>query len=183
MLNSIEQFSMEFSPTHALLNLISEIDEYKCKWTALQNLSRVLTTLLLLHFGYEYVSYISLESIVEDNKNHVTKYCGRHRKLCGKRNRIGENGVLFFLKCLKKHKDKLAAKLERESILAQTLTALSNEILKLLREQESLAIAEIETLTKANRNTLKVRLRELARDNFIEQNGQARSTFYRLKAG
>jgi Fic family protein len=58
----------------------------------------------------------------------------------------------------------------------------SSEILALLREHERLSIAEIEILTKANRNTLKVRLRELVRDNFIEQCGKARSTWYSLKA-
>lgn len=39
MIDSIEQFNIEFSPTHEILNLISEIDEFKGKWTALQNLS------------------------------------------------------------------------------------------------------------------------------------------------
>ena len=39
MINAIEQFNNEFSPTHEILNLISEIDEFKGKWTALQNLS------------------------------------------------------------------------------------------------------------------------------------------------
>jgi DNA-binding IclR family transcriptional regulator len=51
----------------------------------------------------------------------------------------------------------------------------------LLKDHAELTIAEIESLTKANRNTLKVRLRELVRDGLIEQNGQARATFYRLK--
>ncbi len=33
-------------------------------------LSRVLTTLMLLQNGYNYVQYCSLESIVEQNKDH-----------------------------------------------------------------------------------------------------------------
>ena len=41
------------------------------------------------------------------------------------------------------------------------LPPLSITILKLLREHERLTIAELERLTEANRNTLKVRLREL----------------------
>lgn len=32
-------------------------------------LSRIVTTLILLRTGYEYVPYISLESIIEENKN------------------------------------------------------------------------------------------------------------------
>ena len=50
-----------------------------------------------------------------------------------------------------------------------------------MREHGRLGIAEIENLTRANRNTLKVRLRELVEEKFIKQNGQARATFYTLK--
>ena len=39
MIHSIEQFGSEFVPTHEVLNLISGIDDFKGKWTALQNLS------------------------------------------------------------------------------------------------------------------------------------------------
>lgn len=39
MIDSIEQFSEDFSPTFEVLNLISEIDEFKGKWTALKDLS------------------------------------------------------------------------------------------------------------------------------------------------
>lgn len=146
-------------------------------------LSRILTTLLLIRFGYEYVPYISLESIIEDNKDSYYKALRQTQKtLRGEDRADWGKWCLFFLKCLKKQKDKLAAKLEREKVIAQILPKLSSDILVLLKEHERLSIAEIEAVTKANRNTLKVRLRELVRDNFIEQNGKARSTRYRLKA-
>ena len=145
-------------------------------------LSRILTTLLLLRFGYEYMPYISLESIVEDNKDSYYKALRQTQKTLREEKTDWEKWSLFFLKCLKKQKDKLAAKLEREHILANKLAPLSSDIIRLLKEHERLSIAEIETLTRANRNTLKVRLRELVRDNYIEQNGKARSTWYRLKA-
>jgi len=74
-------------------------------------------------------------------------------------------------------------KIEIEELATPFETPLSIDIVRLLKEHERLSIAEIETLTKANRNTLKVRLRELVRDDFIEQNGQARATVYRLKVG
>ena len=147
-------------------------------------LSRILTTLLLLRFGYEYVPYISLESIIEDNKDSYYKALRQTQKTLreAEARTDWEKWCLFFLKCLKKQKDKLAAKLEREKIIAQILPKLSSDILALLKEHDRLSIAEIEAVTKANRNTLKVRLRELVRDNYVEQNGKARSTHYRLKA-
>jgi Fic family protein len=146
-------------------------------------LSRILTTLLLLRFGYEYVPYSSLESVVEDNKDLYYKALRQTQKTLREEKRDWGKWTLFFLRSLKKQKDKLSAKLERERILAQSLSKLSSEILGLLKEHAPLSIGEIETLTRANRNTLKVRLRELVRDNFLEQNGRARSTVYHLKAG
>ena len=145
-------------------------------------LSRILTTLLLLRTGYEYVPYSSLESIIEDNKELY--YKALRQTQAGLRSDAPdwEKWCAFFLKSLKKQKDKLAAKLEREKILAQKLPKLSGDILSLLKEHERLSIGELEALTNANRNTLKVRLRELVRDNFIEQNGKGRSTSYLLKA-
>lgn len=144
-------------------------------------ISRVLTTLLLMRFGYEYVPYSSLESVIEDNKDLYYKALRQTQKTLLNDSTDWEKWCLFFLKCLKKQKDKLAAKLEREKIIAQDLPKLSEEILGLLREHGKLGISEIETLTGGNKNTLKVRLRELVKAKFIEQNGQGRATFYNLK--
>ncbi len=145
-------------------------------------LSRILTTLLLLRLGYEYVPYISLESIIEENKDLYYKALRQTQKTLREEKAEWEKWCLFFLKCLKKQKDKLSTKLEREKIITQILPKPSSEILKLLKDHERLTIAELEVLTKINRNTLKVRLRELVQDNFIEQHGKARSTWYVLKA-
>jgi len=65
-------------------------------------LSRILTTLLLLKFGYEYVPYISLESIVEDNKDSYYKSLWQTQKtLRGEERTDWGKWSLFFLKCLK----------------------------------------------------------------------------------
>lgn len=144
-------------------------------------LSRILTTLLLLRSGYAYVPYASLESVIEENKD---LYYAALRKTQGTLKQASpdwEAWILFFLRCLKKQKDNLAAKLQREHILAQALPPLSLTILKLLREHERLTIAELERLTGANRNTLKVRLRELTQTQRIAKHGQARATWYALK--
>ena len=145
-------------------------------------LSRVLTTLLLLRFGYEYVPYSSLESVIEDNKDLYYKALRQTQKSFREEQADWNNWCEFFLRCLSKQKDKLAAKLERENIIARDLPKLSGKILGLLREHGKLGIGEIESLTQANRNTLKVRLRELVKENFTKRNGQARATFYRLKS-
>lgn len=145
-------------------------------------LSLILTTLLLLRLGYEYIPYISLESIIEENKDVYYKVLRQTQKTLREEEADWEKWCLFSLKCLRKQKDKLSIKLEREKIIMQLLPQASSEIIRLLKEHERLTIAELEVLTKINRNTLKVRLRELVRDNFIEQHGKARSTWYVLKA-
>lgn len=143
-------------------------------------ISRILTTLLLLHFGYKYVTYASLESVIEENKDLYYKALRKTQKSLIKDETDWETWIVFFLKCLKKQKDNLAQKLEREKLLNQKLPKLSADILQLLREHERLNISEIETLTKANRNTIKVRLRELVADKHIEKHGKARATWYSL---
>ena len=143
-------------------------------------LSRILTTLLLLKYGYEYMPYSSLESVIEDNKDLYYNALRRTQKTLTENEIDWQSWVLFFLQCLKKQKDRLSKKLERERLLLVKLSKLSNEILTFVREHERLTISDLETLTQANRNTLKVRLRELVNDNFLTQSGKARATWYSL---
>ena len=58
------------------------------------------------------------------------------------------------------------------------LPTLSLEILKLLKENDRLTIAEIVKQTGANQNTLKVRLRELVNEGRVKRHGKARATWY-----
>lgn len=143
-------------------------------------LSRILTTLLLLRGGYDYVPYASLERVIEENKD---QYYTALRKTQGTLKQAQTNWeawIIFFLRCLKKQRDNLSDKLQREHILAPALPPLAVTILKLLREHKRLTISELEQLTGANKNTLKVRLRELTQSQQIAKQGQARATWYAL---
>lgn len=143
-------------------------------------LSRILTTLLLLRFGYKYVPFASLESVIEENKDLYYKALRRTQKSLRDDEPDWESWIVFFLKCLKKQKDNLSKKLERERMFVKELPKLSSEILSLLKQHEKLSISQIETLTKANRNTLKVRLRELVKAEQIAQSGKARAVEYSI---
>jgi Fic family protein len=144
-------------------------------------LSRILTTLLLLRAGYAYVPFSSLESVIEENKDLYYAALRKTQISLRSRKPKWDVWVMFFLRCLKKQKDRLAVKMEREKILAKSLPALSTQILTLLKEHERLTIAEIEQLTQANRNTLKVRLRELTTAQYVVKHGRAKATWYTLK--
>jgi hypothetical protein len=73
--------------------------------------------------------------------------------------------------------------LEREQIAQGSdadLPQLSLLVPKALRTQERLTMAQLAWITGANRNTLKVRLRERVADGRIRQHGKARATWYSL---
>lgn len=144
-------------------------------------LSRILTTLMLLRSGYVYVPYASLESVVEDNKDLYYKALRRTQTTLKTDTPDWEPWLGFFLRCLKKQKANLAAKIEKEKAGDDTaLPALSVQVLDLLKKHERLTIAEIAEHTGANQNTLKVRLRELVAAGRIQRHGKARATWYSL---
>ena len=144
-------------------------------------LSRILTTLLLLRAGYEYVPYASLESIVEENKDLYYKALRRTQTTLNSDDPDWEPWLGFFLRCLKKQKANLAIKVEQEKTASDSsLPLLSVQILKLLGERERLTIAQIVEITGANQNTLKVRLRELVNEGRIQRHGKARATWYSI---
>jgi Fic family protein len=146
-------------------------------------LSRLLTTLLLLRAGYAYVPYASLERVVEENKDLYYNALRRTQATLESATPDWEPWVGFFLRCLKNQKDGLAARLDRERIAEgdeADLPALSLRVLKALGAKQRLTIAELASITGANRNTLKVRLRELVADGRVRQRGKARATWYSL---
>lgn len=146
-------------------------------------LSRVLTTLLLLRAGYAYVPYASLERVVEENKDLYYQALRRTQVTLKTDNVDWEPWIGFFLRCLKRQKDNLAKPLEHEYVGRERdkgLPELSRRILKALSEHDRLSIAQMAAITGGNRNTLKIRLRELTRDGLIRRHGKARATWYSL---
>lgn len=143
-------------------------------------LSRVLTTLLMLRCGYAYVPYGSLESIIEQNKEGYYLALRKAQRTLDTDDSELESWLLFFLRCLKKQKDALASKVEREQAMLR-LPELSEKILAIAKEHGRVGMSDLEALTQANRNTIKVRVRELVADGFLEQHGQGKGTRYTPK--
>ena len=144
-------------------------------------LSRVLTTLMLLRAGYAYVPYASLESVVEENKGQYYNALRRTQKSLDN-TPDWEPWVGFFLRALKKQKTILEERVEDEKVAQVTseeLHPLSEEILELFADLQRLTVSEIVERTKANRNTVKVRLRELVAEGRLELIGKGRGACYR----
>jgi Fic family protein len=137
-----------------------------------------------LRAGYAYVPYASLERVIEDNKDFYYKELRRTQTTLKTESVDWEPWIGFLLRCLKQQKDSLVVRLENERMGAVEtdvgLAELSAQVLVLLRAHGRQTIAQLEESTGANRNTLKVRLRELVAQERIRQHGKARATWYSL---
>ena len=143
-------------------------------------LSRVLTTLLLLRAGYDYVPYSSLEGIIEQNKDSY--YLALRRTQVTIRNEDPEwnHWLDFFLNALAQQKARLQKKIERERLVLGDLPGLSVRVLELTRERGRITVAEAAKLTGANRNTIKDHLSSLTRAGHLARHGKGRGTWYGL---
>lgn len=142
-------------------------------------LARVITTLLLLRAGYSYVLYSSLERIIEENKDEYYRALRRAQVTLDKGESQLGDWIGFFLRCLVAQKNVLARKIERERFMA-SLSFLDEQLIQLAREHGRLTLANAESLTKANRNTLKLHLRQLVQLGRLRLLGKGRASWYEL---
>lgn len=143
-------------------------------------LSRILTTLLLLQFGYAYVPYSSLESIIEQNKEAYYLGLRKTQGTIRTDRPEWEPWLLFFMKALQKQKARLEKKVEKEKLVLSALPELSAQILDFAKEHGRVSISEIIKLTGANRNTLKQHFRTLVEKNYLSRRGGGRTAWYVL---
>ena len=143
-------------------------------------LSRILTTLLLLRFGYAYVPYASLENIIEDNKAGYYATLRKTQQSMKSDSPDWEPWIVFFLRCLVRQKQKLEKRIEAEQIGLADLSRLSLAIVQLLETHVSVTVAGFVTATGGNRNTVKAALQNLVRRSLIAKKGKGRGAHYTL---
>lgn len=144
-------------------------------------LSRVITTLLLLKFGYEYVPYSSLESIIEQSKEAYYLALRRTQGTLKQEATNWSPWLEFFVRALQQQKRRLEAKVEREKLMRSTMPELSIAILDLAAEHGQVSVADIMAATKSPRGTVKKRLTELEKAGHLQRSGKARATRYTLR--
>ena len=144
-------------------------------------LSRVLTTLLLLQAGYAYVSYSSLESVVEQNKEAYYLALRQTQGTIRTTSPDWQPWLLFFLRSLSEQVRRLEKKVEREKIVLAALPELSLKIVEFAREHGRVTIGEVIRLTGASRNTLKQHFRALVERGTLNRHGSGRGVWYDLR--
>jgi Fic family protein len=142
-------------------------------------LSRVLTNLLLLKAGYEYMPYVSHEKLVEDNKPEYYISLRRSQKTIGSgREDITPWLEFFFSICLKQ--SLLAVDLFSGQNIEKLLTAKQAAVWQYLQEIDGAATPMlISQNTGVLQPTVRQALNKLMRLKKIERIGQGRSTAYR----
>ncbi len=140
-------------------------------------LSRTLTNLLLLRAGYDFVRYSSHERIVEANKDKFYQVLREAQLEHLQEEDVSPIWAEFFLEMLKKQKDELQLKIDRDKRI-RTLPELSERILNLAIEQGRISVAYLTKALGANRNTVKKHLQGLVRVKKLVRQGKGRGTFY-----
>ena len=144
-------------------------------------LSRIATTLLLLRAGYAYVPYLSLESIVEQNKD------GYYRALRATQTSLAGSEpkwlpwLEFFLLTLWRQTVGLTRKIEALEATLQNLSAAERQLLELVEQRGTLAMAAAVAETGANRETVRKRLAGLVAKGFLALEGKGRGAAYRKR--
>ncbi|MFN6943961.1 MAG: Fic family protein [Cytophagaceae bacterium] len=142
-------------------------------------LSRLLTTLLLMQQGYEFVQYVSFEHVIEERKD------GYYRALmAGQKNRYKktekiDKWILFFIDCLVTLIQRLEAKYERYSKLKKDLNERQQEVLSFIKKKKKVQMSEVgEAFKNHSRNTLKKDLTYLTNEGLIFKTGTLKGTRY-----
>ena len=140
-------------------------------------LSRALTTLLLLRSGYLYVPYASLERVIEHNKDVYYERLRRAQTTWGTDQPDLAAWMGFFVDCIIEQKNVLLHRLDREQLL-DPMAPLSAAILTLALERGRVTVREVVTNQGANRNTIKLHLKQLVAAGQLVQRGRGRGTWY-----
>lgn len=143
-------------------------------------LSRILTTLLLLHSGYAYVPYGSLESIIEQSKESYYIALRQTQGTIRTSKPNWQAWIIYFLKVLVRQTRNLAKKVESQKMILAKLPKLSLQILDYTEQHGRATMFDIIKLTNISRNTLKEHFRTLIKKGYLVLRGKGRGSWYEL---
>lgn len=141
-------------------------------------ISRVLTNLLLLKNGYEYMPYVSHEKLVEDNKPEYYIALRRSQKTIKKENEDITPWLNFFLDIFLEQSKRAVELLSKENI-EKLLSPKQLAVWKYLITVQEATPAEISEHAKVARPTINQALDKLLRLKKIERIGLGRTTRYK----
>ena len=145
-------------------------------------LSRLLTNLLLIKHGYNFVQYVSLEHIVEGNKSTYYQALMEGQKDRYKEQERIDRWVLFFLNSLTELIGKLEAKLTEYKALGGYLNERQRAVLEYIKQHQPVKIGDIAAnLKDYTLASLKKDLQYLTKEYEIEKFGMNKGTIYKIR--
>lgn len=144
-------------------------------------LSRLLTNMLLLRAGYDFVLYTSLDQKIEDNKKSYCKALMVAQRYRGQEQEEIGRFTYFLLKCIYTLTDNIDD--QTETILKEPealyLTRRLRDALSFVRQEGELSVREIdELLPTISRSTVKNDVAKLATSGYLTRHGKGRGTVY-----
>ena len=145
-------------------------------------LSRLLTTLLLLQQGYDFIQYISFENHIEKNKKtYYEALMNAQRKRITKEDII-DKWLIFFLEGVKILTEKLDQKYDVFKQKGGYLNERQKMLRKFIAEQKTIKVADLSVVfPDISPNTLKKDLQYLRAEQIISAVGQGKGTVYLIK--
>jgi Fic family protein len=141
-------------------------------------MSRLLSSLLLLKFGYKWIQYVSFEHEIESRK---VEYYQELRKCQAQRpNEDVTAWVYFFLDALINIQNQLMSKLNTQG-LESNLSPKEKSILVFITDHPGTKSGEIATKLNIPNPTVKKILSDMVSNNLIEKFGIGPGTNYSLK--
>ena len=140
-------------------------------------LSRVLTNLLLLRSGYQFVQYVSHEQIIERRKDEYYMALRKSQETF----KTGHDSIApwlnFFLSVAREQATKALSYLKEEKV-EDTLSPKQREVWKYLLNVEEAAPSEIAKVTNIALGTVRQALDRLLSSGNIKRVGRGRATRY-----
>jgi len=145
-------------------------------------LSRLLTNLLLIKHGYNFIQYISLEHIIEGNKKAYYQALMEGQKdRYNEQERI-DQWILFFLNSLSELIVKLEAKVKEFRALGGYLNERQKSVLEYIRQNQPVKIGDvIVSLKEYKLPSIKKDLQYLVKEMEIEKLGKNKGTVYIIR--
>ena len=142
-------------------------------------LSRLLTTLLLLRQGYDFMKYASMEIEIEKRKKEYYKALMNGQQKRGTKKEIINEWIIFFLGTLESTINKLEERYAKIENRKTYLNERQKELLQFIKKNEPVKIKDITSALKNYTSyTLKKDMKYLTDEGVVKKLGKARATIY-----
>ncbi len=142
-------------------------------------LSRLLTTLLLLKNGYDFMQYASMEIEIEKKKKDYYNVLMNGQKDRGTKKEKISAWILFFLEVQELTIKKLEERYEKIKDKKSYLTERHKKVIEFIKNNEPVKISDIiAALSSYTSYTLKKDVKYLVEEGLIQRIGKARATIY-----